>query len=474
MLLLVMRTKVLALTVGVDGIGTIASVDALTAVISQTLSMSLPFAALRFLPAALRSSPAETDLLYRRMRLLLSTLLVPATLVCLVVALIAPQLFGTALVPYRRTMMLAFAGLPVVGLIPFLTNAYAGAVGYMPSMRLMVAHGGVMVIAAVAAAAGLGVDGFYAVYAVLGITLVVVAAGRLAVPGFTGADRRPLLFRDALQLPPAIWRFAAWLLPLAFLAPYAAWFVRYSTLKLYGIDNAGILQAAIGISLSVRAVLGAAHPVFLTPNVNRHPDPDSRMAWANQFQRTTGLVFALTLPPLLLYSDVALRILYAPAFLAGSGFVALFVASEVISLLSGTYQALIVAGDRLRFNLFQNLTAQALLVATAAVALPRIGLAGAGLAALSAPLFMLASTLAFLHFQYGVRPSPGAVRTSLLAVAILLVGGIVGSRYPGLSPNVLGAKAAVCAALWLAALALIPAEDRAQLQRGVSLVRRWL
>ena len=464
MLLLLVRTKILATTVGVQGVGTISNVDSLAAVIAQTLSLSLPFAALRYLPAAIRESPAEADLLYRRMRCVLLALLVPATLIAVVVAWTSPQLFGHALVPYRRTIMLAFAGLPVVGLVPFLTNAYAGAVGHGSSMRLTVAHAAVMVVAAVAAAAGLGVDGFYTVYAVLGCVLVIAAAMRLAVPGVAKSERLPLGGIAALRLTPSMWRFSLWLLPLTFLAPYAGWFVKYSALKLYGVGSAGILQGAIGISLSVRALLGTAHAVFLTPNVNRQGDMESRMRWANEFQRTTGLLFAISLPPLLLFSDIALRLLYAPAFLAGSAFVALFVAAEIIAMLSGTYQVLIVAVDRMLFHVMQNLVAQALLVLTAAVALPRIGLAGAGLAALAPPVFLFVTTLIFLHRQFDVRISASAARSSAFSLSILIVAGGIGSRYPGFAPSVLGVKAAVCILLWVTAAAVIPPEDRARLQ----------
>lgn len=474
MLLLLVRTKVLALAVGVDGVGTIANVDALAAVIAQTLSLSLPFAALRFLPDALRRAPAQSDLLYRQMRLVLLAVLVPAAVLCLALALFAPRLFGVALLPYQRTLILAFAGLPVVALIPFLTNAYAGAVGHMYSMRLTVAHSAVLGVAALAAAAGLGVDGFYAAYALLGTCLVTVAAARLAVPGVTAADRLPLRARAALRLTPGMWSFALWLLPLTFLAPYAGWFVKYTTLKLYGVAAAGILQSAIGISISVRALLGAAHSVFLTPHVSRESDPVARMAWADEFQRTTGLLFALTLPPLLLFSDIAVRLLYAPAFVAGSTFVALFVAAEVIGMLSGTYQALIIAAGSVRFHLAQNLLAQALLAGTAAVALPRLGLAGAGLAALAAPVFLFVTTLVFLHRTFGVRPSAAAVRSSIVTVVILLIGGAVGSRFPGLSPGLIGQKAMVCLALWIIALASVPAVDRARLQQGAARLVRAL
>lgn len=474
MLLLLVRTKVLAIAVGVDGVGTIANVDALAAVIAQTLSLSLPFAALRFLPDALRRSPAESDLLYRQMRLVLLTLLVPASLVCLTLALVAPRVFGVALLPYQRTMILAFAGLPVVALVPFLTNAYAGAVGHMHSMRVTVAHSAVLAVAALAASVGLGVDGFYAVYALLGTALVTVAAARLDVPGVTAATRLPLRPAAAFRLTPGMWSFALWLLPLTFLAPYAGWFVKYTTLSLYGVAAAGILQSAIGISISVKALLGAAHAVFLTPHVSRESDPVARMEWADEFQRTTGLLFALTLPPLLLFSDIAVRVLYAPGFVAGSAFVALFVAAEVVGMLSGTYQALIIAAGSVRFHLVQNLLAQALLAGTAAVALPRLGLAGAGIAALAAPVFLFVTTLVFLHRSFGVRPSATAVRSSLVTAGILLVAGAVGSRFPGLSLALIGQKALVCLALWIAALAAVPAVDRARLQQGAARAVRSL
>ncbi|HEV2641624.1 MAG TPA: hypothetical protein VGT98_02905, partial [Candidatus Elarobacter sp.] len=460
MLLLLVRTKILATTVGLTGVGTISAVDSLTAVVAQTLSLSMPFATLRFLPAALRVSPEETDLLYRRMRAVMVALLVPATVVCVGIAIVAPERWGAALVPYQRTLILAFASLPVVGLIPFFTNVYAGAIGHRQAMTLTIAHAGVMVVAAAVAGAGLGVAGFYGAYALLGTVLIVVAARRLRIPGLAMAERRRLSLRDAFRLPPVVWRFAAWLLPLMFAASYTAYFVRYSTLRLFGANATGILQGAIGISLSVKALLGTAHGIFLTPHVNRQADPAARMAWANEFQRTTGLLFVVTLPPLLLFSDIALRLLYSAPFRAGSPFVALFVAAEVLTMLSGTYQSLIIAGDRMRFHVLQNLAAQALLAGTAAVALPRLGLAGAGIAVLTAPVFMFVSTLVFLDRVWGVHVSRGAVRMSLVAIAILVVAGGIGSRYPGLGAGLLGAKAALCAAIWLCAYAAISGDDR--------------
>ncbi len=465
MLLLLVRTKVLAVTLGPAAVGTLSVIDKLTALFAQALSLSLPFAALRFLPAALRESPEEMDVLYRRMRAVLVALILPAAALCVLVSVTAPHVWGRELVSQRTALILAFAGLPVVGLVPFLTNAYAGGMAHSRSMIFSVAHAGILVAAALAAAVGFGLAGYYGIYALLGALLVWVAARKVSAPGL--AARRPLPLPELFRLPPAIWRFAGALVVLTIAAPYAALFVQYTALRLYGAEASGILQAAIGISLSVRALLGTAHAVFLTPHVNREADVLARMAWANEFQRTTVLLFVIALPPLLLFCDIAVRVLYSGRFIGAASFVALFVGAEVVTLLAGTYQSLIVASDRMFFHVLQNLSSQALLIGAAAVALPRLGLEGAGLAALAASLFMLVSTLIFLDVRFGARVSREAAVMAVITGLLLVVCGAVGSRYPGVSLGVLGAKAAVCFAAWAAAWLIMPREDRGRLRDGL-------
>jgi len=466
MSLLLARTKILAVALGPGAVGTISVIDKLTALVSQSLSLSLPFAALRFLPAALRESPDEAALLYRQMRAVTLLLIVPATIVCLAISIGAPGRWGAELLPYQRSVALAFAGLPVLAFVPFLTNAFAGSMTHSRSMTFSIAHATVLLVAAVAGAAGLGLDGYYGLYAVLGTILIYVGARKVGV--LDGSTRSLASLREAVRLPAAVWRFAGALLALTFAAPYAALYVQYAAFGLFGADGSGILQSAIGISLSVRTLLGTAHAVFLTPQVNRQAEPEARMAWANEFQRTTVLLFVIALPPLLLFSDVALRVLYSGRFVAASSFVALFIAAEVVTLLSGTYQALIIAGDRMLFHVVQNLAAQALLVGVAAIALPRVGLAGAGLASLAAPLFLYGTTLLFLRHRYGVRVSREAALMALLTSGLLISCGFVGSRYSGLSMQMLGTKAGICVLAWLLAYAVMPAEDRARLRSGAA------
>jgi O-antigen/teichoic acid export membrane protein len=397
-------------------------------------------------------------------------LIVPATAICVGISWLRPALWGADLAPYRPIVLAAFCGLPVVGLVPFLTNAYAGGLKHHRSMWFTIAHSGSLFLGAIVGAFGPGLIGYYGTYAVIGLVLVAAAARQLAW-GEPHREHPRLPLRDRFRLPAPVWRFAAALLALTFAAPYGTLYMQYTSLHLYGAAASGILQSAVGISLTVRTLLGTAHAIFLTPQVNRQGDPAARMAWANEFQRVTALLFVVALPPLLLFADIALRVLYSSRFLGASSFVGLFVAAEVVTLLSGTYQSLIIAGDRMLFHVIQNLAAQALLVATVATAMPRVGLAGAGLAALAAPLFLYATTLIFLRRAYDVRVSREAAWMAALALTVLVVCGAIGATFPGLSALRLGAKIAGCGAIWAVAYAAMPPDDRARLIDA--LTRGW-
>jgi hypothetical protein len=227
----------------------------------------------------------------------------------------------------------------------------------------------------------------------------------------------------AIALPREIWRFGLVLLGLAFLVPYAALYVHYRVLSQLGAEASGWMQAAMGLSLAARAVLGAAHPVFLTPYVNRGGTPEERMAWAVGYQRTLCFLIGLVLPPLLLFPDVAARLLYSAEFLPGAQYVFLFVLGEVVLLWSGTYGSLVVAFDRLGYHVAENIAAQLLMVAVGWAFIPRWGIGGAGAAALAAAVFLLLSNAGFLRWSFGLRTP---ARTTLLVLYLAVGLGVAG------------------------------------------------
>ena len=429
MLVLLARTKTLAVVLGPELVGVMAVIDKLLAVIAGTVSLSLPYAAVRFLPERWTAGPSAFRALFARMRNVLLVLIAGATAIAIVVTLFWPAAWGEALRPYREVVIVAILGLPVIALVPFLQNAIAGRLEQNRSMLV----GLLNAVALAAAAVGIwlaGLAGYYAAYAVLGVFLVV-GITRMTTRG-TESGAAPGLEhrRFPLDLPAPIWRFGGALLILTFLVPYAALFVHYQLLSDHGAEAAGWMQAAMGIGLAVRGVLGGAHSVFLTPNVNRGGSPADRMEWANQFQLTFCLLAGLAATPLLLFPDLAIYLLYSSEFAPGAAFAMLFVLTEVLTLLSGTYQGLVVALDHMRVHVVNNLIAQLLVVAAAYQLVGPLGILGAGLAGLAAPVFMFVATMIFLRRSFGLRMPRGVAARSGWLLLGLAGAGLVGALMP--------------------------------------------
>ncbi len=463
MLVQLVKTKSLALLLGPDLVGVMAVIDKLLAVVVQTVSLSLPFAALRFLPALWAKNPLAFRVQFLRMRNVLVVTTVVALAATLLVTAVRPATWGAQLLPYREILLYALLGLPVLALIPFLQNAMAGRLEHNRAMLIALGHASVLA----AASAGVlwkGLSGFYLLYAGLGLALVV-AAGRavLRMPAGTPASA-PGGPRFPLALPRPVWRFSGALFSLAVIAPYAALFVHYRVLQDHGAETAGWMAAAIGIGLAVRGVLGSAHPVFLTPHINRPGSAADRMAWANAFQTTLCFLAALALPPLLLFPALAVRILYSGAFVPGAVFVGLFVLTEIVTLLAGTYGGLVVALDDLRFHVIQNVVAQVLIVVIAFGLVAPLGILGAGLALLAGPVFLLGATTAFLHLRHGITVPARVFLLMGLLVASVVAAGFAGASWPEFTGPVLALKAGVYLVVLGLFTALLTAEERSRVR----------
>lgn len=467
MFVMLVRTKTLAVTQGPEFVGIMSVIDKLLALISQTLSLSLPFAALRFLPERWNSSPADFRRLYAAMRNVVIGVIVVATAGALAITFRRPEFWGAELLPYHGAVAIAFVGLPVVALVPFLQNAFAGRMQQHRAMGVAFFHAVVLSLSVVGAWWG-GLAGYYWMYAATGTILVLLVSR--SITSDLPPRARPIVTPGPLGLPPTMWRFSGFLFVLTFLAPYAALYVHYRLLQTQGAEAAGWMQAAFGIGISVRAVLGSAHSVFLTPNVNTGGTPAQRMRWANDFQMLFCLLAGLAVPPLLLFPDLAVRVLYAPSFSPGAAFVLIFVGSEVINLLGGTYQALVVAFDRMRVHTMNNLIAQVCVVATAFWLVPPYGILGAGLSALAGPAYMFIATMAFLHHAYDLRMSRRALARTLWLIGSLLAGGLYGASTRQTPFEAFVPKAGLYLVIVVGFWSLLTDEERA---KAYTLASKW-
>lgn len=471
MLVMLVRTKVLAVSQGPEFLGAMAVIDKLLAVIVQTLSLSLPYAAVRFLPERWKADRGEFRRLFVAMRTVILALIIPAMLVSLAITLWWPSLWGAELMPYRSALAVALVGLPVVALLPFLQNAVAGRLQQDRSMGVAFVHAVVMTLAVVGAWKG-GMVGYYAAYAVLG-AVMIVAVSRSITHDLPAPDQ-PTAPLGRLGLPASIWRFGGYLFVLTFLAPYAALFVHYRLLAERGAEAAGWMQAAITVGLSVRGVLGSAHSTFLTPNVSAGGTPADRMRWADNFQNLFCVLAGLVVPPVLLFPQLFVRVVYSPTFAPGAAFVLFFVATEVLLLLSRTYQSLLVALDRMRAYVIHNLVAQALVVLVAWWLIRPLGILGAGLSSLVAPIYLLAATMWYLHREYQLRMSARALARTTWLVVTLVGAGILGMNTQQTLFQSLSIKAAAYAVIVLGFYALLTVEERQKAWRFVDRARvRW-
>lgn len=473
MVVLLGRTKVLALLLGPELVGLMAVIDRLAALFAQTASMALPFAAARFLPGAFRTDAGAALRLLRQMRDALVALSVAAGAIGIGLSLTWPAVLGGELLSHLPTVRVAFLTLPGLLLLPFAQNAIAARFEHRSAMLVALAHAGVLAATAVLGVHFWGLTGLYALYAAggLGLSWVVLRrAGSAAQAPASGPreGRRP-----PWALPGDVWRFSSVLALLTFLGPCAALFVAYRVLGELGAEATGWFQAAVGISLAVRGALGASHPVFLTPNVNRGGTAQDRMRWANDFQRALCLLLGLVVPPLLLFPHLAVRLLYSPAFLPGAGFVAIFVIAETVGLLANTYQILVVSFDRLGTHVMQNASAQLLTIGVAAFAIERVGIAGAGLALLCAQVWLVLSTEAFLRRAYGLRLPARSVALTLYVLAALAACGWAGIALPGPGWGAVLAKGAVYGAVagGLSLLLFSSAEERERIRALFARVR---
>jgi O-antigen/teichoic acid export membrane protein len=131
----------------------------------------------------------------------------------------------------------------------------------------------------------------------------------------------------------------------------------------------------------------------------------------------------------------------------------LFVLGDVIFLLVGSYQALVIATDQLRFHVIQNVTVQLLMILIAWLTIPHLGMTGAAMAWIVAQVLMFASTSAFLALRNGVRPGARTTAVTAYLLAALVVVGVLGAS--GLEFSVAGlARAATIEIGVIAGLAL--------------------
>lgn len=459
MLVLILRTKGLALQLGPELYGLMGVLDRMVQVFAQTASLSLPVAAIRFLSPLREAEPMRFFWLFRRMRNVLVFFSLLATIVGLGLLGFAPGLLGGQVQAHRGLAALALLGLPAFSLVPFIKSVLAASAQHSQAMLVSLYHSLLLMLTAVVGVWLRGLDAYLLLYAVSCSIMSLWLMRRLARA--TPAAALPVdLPRGPYPayLPGNVWRYGLFLLLPSFLASYVAYFVFERLIAVDGRVIGGYMQSAMGIGLAVRGVLGSAGMVFLAPLVNRPGNFLERVKRADDFQKTLFMLVGVLVPPLILFSQLAVTVLYSRGFAPAAPYVVLFVGVEILGLAVGNYQAVLLAMDEIGASVAQNVVAQATLLILTVLTVPRWGIVGVGVASIASQLVLLLSTVGFLVRRHGFKPRPRVVLVSAYVLLLLAGSALVMRSFPGLHLRELGIKLGAYLAM-VAGLAIFLDQD---------------
>src|SRR6266851_835345 len=122
-----LRSKVVAVLLGPEGVGVIGLLDQLVQLVLYVSTLSLPFAAVRFLS---RAHSEGHEAFSQSFGSFLRALLILTTIGALVgggIALIRPDILGQQLADYRTFLLPALVGVPAMALHGLFSNVLAAA-----------------------------------------------------------------------------------------------------------------------------------------------------------------------------------------------------------------------------------------------------------------------------------------------------------------------------------------------------------
>lgn len=419
------RTKVLATMLGPAGMGVASVIDQVVSLAAQVGSISLPFAALKFLSRL--STPAASSSRRQTFAAIVTMLLVASGLaasVALIIAAWHPALFADGLVPYRTALLVAIVGVPPVAVVPMLRNV----------MAALEAHRSASIATFLAAVATVGASymgvqtgGLTGLYVANGIVAVATVVGMqhyvtraLGMPFTATVNVRSAV--STLRGEPGLVQFGGALYVLAFTSPIAYLLSRSTLLSTHGAVEAGWVAAAYGIAVSVRLVLHQANTLYLLPLVNRDADKSERIEVVSDYLRILTPVVALSVLGIALFPSLVLVTLYSSTFLSAASFVWIFLIAEAVLLLAGVYQSLLVGFDDTRGLLVGAVAGHLLTIALASILIRPLGAVGMGTA------FLAGNSVILLGAALRLRLAHGAARlitpVPFLLVILLAIGTI--------------------------------------------------
>lgn len=465
------RTKLVAVILGPQGVGVIGVVDQLVQIVLYVSTLSLPFAAVRFLSRAHSDGP---DAFRNSYATFLRTLLALTTVgfgLGGVVAWFRPELLGPELANYRAFLIPAMVAVPAMACQGLFSNVLAAALRTHAAAIMTVVIAVALTSSSFIGVTTGGILGLY--WANLVATLAVTVG--IAAYLWKSLDLRPWVagqgIRQELKRNPDIVMFALTFYANSIIYTLSFFAARYSILSSFGETEAGLLQAGIAVFTSLNLVLGRATGLYLMPLVNRRIPTDEKLRATRDFERKHWLIVLFAAMPIVLFPHWLLVVLFSPSFLAIGGVVTLFAIAQCLQLMSGNYETLLIGLDDLRVYGFLSILGHAAVAAFAWLLAPAYGLVGVGAGFVLGYGLRYAVTTLRLTMHHGLRLERRWWLTFAYGLTLLSIAGAVSANLDPWSPVVTVGKGVFYAAFCVSLLALL---DRHELRDLVERGQRLL
>jgi O-antigen/teichoic acid export membrane protein len=338
----VLRSKLLAVLLGPEGIGAASIVDQAAVLVLQISALSLPFASIRFLSRAHSQGPEA----FRRTHSGLISALVALTsigaAIALAVVFFRPSWLGAELSSYRSLLVPALLSIPAMALHYYMVQVLAAArQARLSGLFLLV----IAIVQAVGALLGTSMGGLLGYYWATMLCNYLLAVGMLLV--LSRKFSLPLLDPQAdllheVRLNPDIVSYTLIMFSISFTLPLSNMLARLAILRSFGEAETGLMQAAIALAAALNLVLNPANGLYLTPMMNRGDPASQKISTALEFQRKLLLLMPVVAVPMVLFARLLLFMFYSARFIQVSEYFYLFVIAQFIAQLAGVRQAVLI------------------------------------------------------------------------------------------------------------------------------------
>lgn len=397
----VLRSKLLAVLLGPEGIGAASVVDQTTVLVLQVSAFSLPFASVRFLS---RSHSQGQDAFRRTYSGLVSAVVTLTSIgsgLALAVVFYQPALLGAELSEYRNLLIPALLSIPAMALHYFMVQVLAAAQQARLSGIFLLIIAIVQTIGAVVGTRLDGLAGYY--WATLICNYLLVAAIILFLKQRFSL---PLIDRDAdlrreIRMNPDIVSYTLIMFSISYILPLSNILARLAVLRNFGEAQTGLMQAAIALAAALNMILNPANGMYLTPMMNRADAPAQKISTALEFQRKLMLVLPIVAVPMVLFAPILLFLFYSSRFVEVSQYFFLFIIAQFIAQVAGVAQAVLIGLSDLTVYAFLVGLGQLSLGLIAWVLAPRWGIYGVAVGYIFSSLAILLLCTVRLTVRHG-------------------------------------------------------------------------